>query len=38
MAPEVLMHEKYEKECDLWSLGVMMYYLLCRELPFEDLD
>ncbi|EAR97822.2 kinase domain protein (macronuclear) [Tetrahymena thermophila SB210] len=38
MAPEVLLHEKYERECDMWSLGVMMYFLLSRELPFEDLD
>lgn len=32
------MHEKYERECDVWSLGVMMYFLLSRELPFDDLN
>ena len=37
-APEVLLHEKYERECDVWSLGVMMYFLLSRELPFEDFE
>lgn len=34
----MLLHEKYERECDVWSLGVMMYFLLSRELPFEDLS
>ena len=33
-----MLHEKYERECDVWSLGVMMYFLLSRELPFEDFE
>eukprot|EP00930_Biecheleria_cincta_P049440 TRINITY_DN34636_c0_g1_i1.p1 TRINITY_DN34636_c0_g1~~TRINITY_DN34636_c0_g1_i1.p1 ORF type:complete len:362 (-),score=50.18 TRINITY_DN34636_c0_g1_i1:291-1298(-) len=28
LAPEVLMHEKYRCEVDLWALGVLMYLLL----------
>lgn len=38
VAPEVLLQKPYGKEVDLWSLGVIMYLLLSRVLPFDDED
>tara|TARA_B110000285_G_scaffold218923_1_gene268937 strand:+ start:480 stop:827 length:348 start_codon:yes stop_codon:yes gene_type:complete len=35
MAPEVL-SGSYGKECDIWSLGVVMYVLLTNEWPYKD--
>ena len=35
MAPEILQGEKYGRECDLWSLGILIYTLFFKEFPFD---
>ena len=38
LAPEVIMGASENESSDLYSLGVMIYQLLARRLPFEDED
>ena len=37
MAPEVLAGEEYDKKCDLWSLGVIIYQLFFKKYPYSGL-
>ncbi|XP_061003984.1 serine/threonine-protein kinase 33 isoform X1 [Dama dama] len=34
MAPEVINAHDYSQQCDIWSIGVIMYILLCGKAPF----
>ena len=38
LAPEILTQDKYGKECDYWSIGVLTFELLAGYQPFNDED
>ena len=35
VAPEILLKKPYNFQCDLFSLGCIMYTLICASLPFD---
>lgn len=37
MAPEFIKGEKYDEKVDVYSYGMMLYEMLLRETPFDDL-
>ena len=37
-APEIILDEPYNKEVDMWSLGVMTYLMVSGKLPFNGED
>jgi serine/threonine protein kinase len=36
VAPEILEKKPYSPQCDLWSLGCIIFALLCGSLPFDS--
>jgi len=38
VAPEVLTMQGYGQEADMWSVGVIMFLLVCGKLPFDGDD
>lgn len=38
MAPEILKFEKYDAKADLWSVGTILFELLCGEPPFRAIN
>jgi len=37
IAPEVL-NKEYNQKCDIWSIGVITYIMICGYPPFNDDD
>jgi hypothetical protein len=35
MSPEIMNNKKYNSKTDIWSLGCILYELVCLKLPFE---
>ena len=37
MAPEIMMNKTYDDKSDLWSVGIMMYQLYYKEIPYDGM-
>jgi serine/threonine-protein kinase ULK/ATG1 len=35
MAPELILQKPYNNKADLWSIGVMIYIMLFKDIPFN---
>lgn len=38
MAPEVILGNNYDFKCDIWSLGIIMFYLISGTIPFIGIN
>ena len=38
MAPEILFNDHNKNSCDLWSIGIIIYYLYYNKVPFDEKD
>lgn len=37
MAPEVLTHQQYNTKVDVWSFGIIVYFMFCDQ-PYKNMD
>lgn len=35
MAPEILFGEEFDSSVDIWSMGVILFYMVYGQLPFQ---
>jgi serine/threonine protein kinase len=38
LAPEIILGQKCTTKCDIWSSGVILYFMVSGHLPFEAKD
>jgi serine/threonine protein kinase len=38
MAPEILARQSYGRQADIWSMGVLLYYVLFGDFPFKGIN
>ena len=38
VSPEIINGEKYSYECDIWAMGILMYFLLSGKVPFDGFN
>lgn len=36
-APEILLGREPRKECDIYSLGIMLWQMVTKRIPYEDI-
>ena len=35
-APEIILHKQYDFKVDVWSIGITIYYIVYKALPFDE--
>jgi len=36
-SPEIIQGE-YDEKSDVWAIGIVLFYVLCGDLPFQSID